>query len=374
MTRLRIGIDVHCIGQRQTGNETYMRNLVERMSAMNLPWDFNFYHTLSASEFPHDGWRGDIHRVTPHRAMLRIPFGFPRVLNRDRVALAHFQYVAPPVCPCPTVVTVHDISYEYFPEYFNPLQRLRMRTLIPLSARRAAAVLTVSEYSRQDIIQRYGIEPERVVVTYNGVSPAFRLLSPEEAMTATARFGFQRPFILGVGNLQPRKNLERLIRAYARLRTAVDCEHDLVLVGQMAWKGHRIQETVERLSIAPFVHLTGYVSEQELVALYNRAALFAYPSTFEGFGLPVLEAMACGAPVLTSNTSSLPEVAGDAAITVDPYDEEAIGDGLRRLLHDEALRTCLRTTGFSQAAKFNWQTAAEQTAAVYARVLEFQKG
>ncbi len=374
MTWPRVGIDVHCIGQRQTGNETYMRNLIERMSAMDLSWDFHFYHTLPASDFPHHGWRGDIHRVTPHSAMLRIPFAFPHVLSRDHIALAHFQYVAPPVCPCPTVVTVHDISYEYFPEYFNPMQRLRMRTLIPLSARRAGAVLTVSEYSRQDIIQRYGIEPERVVVTYNGVSLAFRRLPPEEVNTATARFGFQRPFILGVGNLQPRKNLERLIRAYARLRTAGDCEHDLVLVGQMAWKGHRIQETVERLGIAPFVHLTGYVSEHELVALYNRAVLFAYPSTFEGFGLPVLEAMACGAPVLTSNTSSLPEVAGEAAITVDPYDEEAIGDGLRSLLHDEALRTRLRTAGFSQAAKFNWQTTAEQTAAVYARVLEFQKG
>lgn len=374
MTRPLIGVDVHCIGQRQTGNETYMRNLVECMSAMNLPWDFRFYHTQPAATFPHTGWRGEIGQVKPQQALLRIPFAFPRVLKRDKVALAHFQYVAPPICPCPTVVTVHDISYEYFPEYFNPLQRMRMRTLIPLSARNAAAVLTVSEYSRRDIIERYRISPERVIVTYNGVAPVFRLLAPQEVELATARFGIARPFILGVGNLQPRKNLERLIRAYARLRATGECEHDLILVGQMAWKGHQIHAEVERLGIAAHVHLTGYVSEQELVGLYNRAAAFVYPSTFEGFGLPVAEAMACGAPVLTSNTSALPEVAGDAAITVNPLDEEAIGDGLRRLLQDASLRQRLRADGFLQAAKFNWQTTAAQTAAVYARILDSQKG
>lgn len=374
MTRPLIGIDVHCIGERQTGNETYMRNLVERLSAMDLPWDFRYYHTRPASDFPHQGWRGEISQVWPKPALLRIPLAFPRVLSRDHVALAHFQYVAPPLCPCPTVVTVHDISYEYFPEYFNPVQRMRMRTLIPLSARRAAAVLTVSEYSRRDIIERYGIAPENVIVSYNGVSPAFQVLPAEEVAAATARFDFRQPFILGVGNLQPRKNLERLIRAYARLREAGRTEHDLVLVGQMAWKGHQIQAEVERLGIAAHVHLTGYVSEAELVALYNRAEVFVYPSTFEGFGLPVAEAMACGTPVLTSNTSALPEVAGDAAITIDPLDEEAIGNGLAELLGDGALRARLRTAGFEQARKFNWQATAEQTAAVYARVLDSQKG
>ena len=369
MSRPAIGIDVHCIGQRQTGNETYMRNLVEQYSRMSLPWDLTFYHTLPERQFDSSRWHGTLKQVRPHQALLRIPFAFPHALKRDRIDLAHFQYVAPPFCPCPTVVTVHDISYEYFPEYFNPVQRMRMRALIPMSARRAAEVLTVSEYSRRDIIERYGIAPERVSVTYNGVSEAFCLLPEEETLAATARFGIERPYILGVGNLQPRKNLERLIRAYARLRQKGDCEHDLVLVGQMTWKGHRIQAEAERLGVSRFVRQTGYVSEAELVALYNRAEIFAYPSTFEGFGLPVAEAMACGVPVLTSNTSALPEVAGNAAITVDPFDEEAIGDGLRRLLQDAALRQRLRVDGFVQAQRFNWRTTAEQTAQVYARAL-----
>jgi glycosyltransferase involved in cell wall biosynthesis len=368
-----IGIDVHCIGQRQTGNETYIRNLVEQFSMMPLPWEFIFYHTLPEREFDSSRWRGALRRVRPTQSLLRIPLAFPYYLRRDAVALAHFQYVAPPLCPCPTIVTVHDISYEHFPEYFNPLQRARMRLLIPLSARRAAEVLTVSEYSRRDIIDRYGIPEERVTVTYNGVSEAFHVQSPEEALAATASFKIDRPFILGVGNLQARKNLLRLIRAYARLRDSGDCDHDLFLVGQAAWKGHQIQSEVVRLGITQFVRRTGYVSEEQLIGLYNRAELFVYPSTFEGFGLPVIEAMACGTPVLTSNTSALPEIAGDAAVTVNPYDEDAIGDGLRRLLKDDALRSRLRVAGLLRARDFSWRAVAERTAQAYARALSSRK-
>lgn len=364
-----IGIDVHSIGQRQTGNETYMRNLVEQLSLMSLPWEFIFYHTLPAAQVDNARWRGAVRQVVPAPPLLRIPFGFPRVLKRDRVSLAHFQYVAPPLCPCPTVVMVHDISYEYFPEYFNPLQRLRMRTLIPNSARRAAAVLTVSEFSRRDIIERYAIDPERVLVTHNGVSPQFSRLPPEQAEAGTAHLGIARPFILAVSDLQPRKNLRRLIRAYSRLRRSGQCEHELVLVGQLGFRGHEVREEAERMGVGSQVRQTGYVSQDELVGLYNRADVFVYPSLFEGFGLPVIEAMACGAPVLTSNTSALPEVAGDAAVTVDPHDEEAIGDGLARLLNDRTLRDRLRTAGYQQARRFDWRVTAERTAAVYARVL-----
>jgi len=365
----RVGIDVHAIGQRQTGNETYLANLVAQFAAMSRPWSCVLYHTLPASTLESHGLRGELHRVRPHTPLVRIPISFPYVLARDRIDLAHFQYVSPPISPCPTVVTVHDISYEFFPEYFNPLTRKRMQWLIPRSARRAAHVLTVSEFSRRTIVERYGIPEDRITATPLGTSPVFRRLESNDAQRATARFGLTRPFILAVGNLQPRKNLERLLHAYARLRDESCADMELVLAGQMSWQGNRVQQEAQRLGLLDSVRLTGYVSLEELVGLYNRAHVFAYPSTFEGFGLPVLEAMACETPVLTSNTSSLPEVAGDAALQVDPFDVEAIAHGLKRLVEDSSLRARLTVLGRHQVRRFDWCRTAKATADVYERVL-----
>lgn len=368
--RAQIAIDMHTVGQRQTGNETYIRNLAEQFSTMELPWDFHFYHTLPREKIDASRWAGRVCRLHPHQPMFRIPFSFPLALWRDKIDLAHFQYVAPPFCPCPTVVTVHDISYEYFPEYFHPLQRMRMRTLIPRSARSAAQVITISEFSRKTISERYDIAESRITVTPLGASEAFRRLDETQAYETTKRFGISRPFILGVGNLQPRKNLERLIRAFSRLVRKNGRDLDLVLVGQPAWQEHRIQAEVQRLGIDQHVRFTGYVSEEELVALYNRATVFAYPSIFEGFGLPVIEAMACGAPVLTSNVSSLPEVAGEAAVQVDPLDEDAIRSGLQDMIESPSLLADLREAGRTQAARFSWRSTAESTMRVFEKVLQ----
>ena len=365
----RIALDIHSIGMRKTGNETYVRNLVEQFSRMNAPWTYLYYHTVERDALDTRGWKGELRRLRPHTPLVRIPFSFPWALWRDRASLAHFQYVAPPLCPCPTVVTVHDISYEFFPEYFPVVERKRMQTMIPLSARRAAHVITISEFSRQSIIERYSIPEDRITVTPLGVSPAFRRLHEADALAVTNRFELHRPFVLGVGNLQPRKNLERLIRAFARVCESTGCPHELVLVGPLAWRGHKVQQEAERLGITSRVRQTGYVSEEELIGLYNRAEVFAYPSTFEGFGLPVIEAMACGAPVLTSSTSSIPEVAGDAAVMIDPYDEDEMFDRLEFLIGNPAERDRLRALGVPQAQKFDWRTTAESTVRIYEQVL-----
>ncbi|MCA1971277.1 MAG: glycosyltransferase family 4 protein [Caenispirillum sp.] len=365
----RIALDVHTLGQCQTGNETYIRNLATGLFRLQRPWEIFLYHTRAVTESGLPEGTGTFRRLWPHQPLLRIPLSFPLALWRDKIDLAHFQYVAPPLCPCPTVVTVHDISYEFFPEYFPRLQRERMRMLIPLSARRAAHVLTISEFSRATMVERYGIAAERISVTYLGVAESFRRLAADQAREQCRRFGLDRPFVLGVGNLQPRKNLERLMRAFARLPRRTREDFDLVLVGQPGWQAERIQAEAERLGIAERVRFTGYVADEELVALYNLATVFAYPSLYEGFGLPVLEAMACAAPVLTSSVSSLPEVAGTAALLVDPRDEEAISAGLLKLLTDDALRESLRTAGIARAARFSWQATAQHTAEVFEKVL-----
>ena len=367
----RIGIDIHTIGQRQTGNETYMRNLVEHLSAMESPeTELFLYHTLQAKALPANAWRANLRKVWPHSPFVRIPFSFPLLLQRDQIDLAHFQYVTPPFCPCPTVVTIHDISYEFFPEYFHPLARARMKMLIPGSARRATRVLTGSEFSKREIVDTYRIPEEKISVTHYGVAESFKVISDQaELDRVLQRFGIRQPFILGVGNLQPRKNLQRLLRAYAALRADKAIDFDLVLVGQMAWKAESILEDIDRLGLAGSVSVTGYVSNEELVCLYNRAQIFVYPSLYEGFGLPIIEAMACGTPVITSDVSSLPEVGGDAAIFVNPQDHKAIADAIKRLADDSALREQLREKGLRRASEFTWRRIAEQTATIYRQCL-----
>lgn len=365
---MRIALDVHSIGMRKTGNETYMRNLVEQLSALEQPeMDLHFYHTLPDKAYERRAWRGRVHRLRPHASVLRIPLSFPAALFAHGIDLAHFQYFAPPLCRCKTIVTIHDISYEFFPEYFDPRERACMKLLIPLSGRRAAHVITISEYSRKQLIETYGLREERVSVTYLGVSPDFRRLPEQQARAVTERFGLDEPFILGVGNVQPRKNLIRLIRAYARLRKEKSIPHQLVLVGQAAWKAGEVQDEIARLGVAGAVKTTGYVSDAELVGLYNRAGLFAFPSLYEGFGLPIVEAMACGTPVVTSNVTCMPEVAGDAALMVDPLSEREISQAILRVIDSAPLASRMRSKGLEHCRRFNWRKVAEQTAALYCR-------
>ncbi len=368
---LRIGVDIHAIGARQTGNETYIRNLVENMIETEQQQNnFYLYHTKSdASGTVPQKWCPSIRLVRPHNSLLRIPFGFPYVLKRDKIDVAHFQYVIPPVCPCAAVVMIHDISYEFHPEYFSRPSRMRMQLLIPAAARRSAHVLTVSEYSKRQIVEKYNVPEDKVTVTYNGVSENFRVISDSAQLEKeTLRFGLERPFILAVGNLQPRKNIERLVRVYSRLRKQELIQQDLVLVGQLQFKGHAIMDEIRTNGVENYVKATGYVSESELVALYNRASLFVYPSYYEGFGLPVIEAMACGAPVITSNVSSLPEVAGDSALLIDPASDDELASAILKLANSPEERKKAAERGIAHSARFSWNKAAKQTLAILKEV------
>jgi glycosyltransferase involved in cell wall biosynthesis len=287
------------------------------------------------------------------------------MLHRDRVQAAHFQYVAPPWCPCPTVVSVHDISYESHPEFFPARTRVRMRALVPRTVRSAAAVITISEFSRLDIAERYRVDPARIIVTPLAAAPHFHPLTPGKEQATLDRLGINGPYVLAVGNVQPRKNLVRLLEAFAAVRRRTDLPHRLVLVGRRAYRGDAILARQEALGIASHVLATGFVTDEDLVALYSGADVFAYPSLYEGFGLPVLEAMACVSPVLTSDTTALPEVVGDAAELVDPWSVSVIADALYRLLTTATLRDTLRDRGIRRALEFSWQRLAEQTLAVY---------
>jgi glycosyltransferase involved in cell wall biosynthesis len=274
-------------------------------------------------------------------------------------------YNAPPLLRCPLVLTVHDVSFRLYPEYFSPRVRILLSTLLSFSMRKAKAILTVSECSRRDILRFYPAAMGKVCVIPEAAGP---VIWAKPDLPAARRVTGDRPFLLTVGTTQPRKNLPRLIEAYLQLREERVTDARLVIAGRPGWRTDALARLFANSDHRHDVIFTGYVADSILAALYRECALFVYPSLYEGFGLPVLEAMACGAPVITSNTSSLPEVAGDAARLVDPFSVQSIRAALEDVLRDRHLQEELRGLGKRRASEFSWERTARETLVVYERV------
>ena len=262
-----------------------------------------------------------------------------------------------------TLVTIHDLSYVRYPETFPPQLREYLTTAVPRSVARADHILTDSEWTRKDVIELLGIAPERVTSLHLGVSGAFKPAAVRaERKTLAAKYGIAPgPYILTVGTVQPRKNYERLIEAVDRVRESKDVT--LVIAGRAGWLSDPV---VEAVRVRPHVQLQGFVDDGDLPALYRQAQLLAYPSLYEGFGLPPLEAMACGTPVVASSASSVPEAVGDAGLLHDPLDTDALADALLRALTDDGLRDDLRQRGLARAAEFSWTRSAHEWLAAIA--------
>jgi glycosyltransferase involved in cell wall biosynthesis len=275
------------------------------------------------------------------------------------------NYVLPRAAQVPLVVTVHDLTLLRYPE----LGTKQLRNLVERtrhSVHEAKRVIADSEATRRDVIQLLGAAEEKVRAVPLGCDPEFTPGDVEAARERVMRsFGIDRPYVLHVGTIEPRKNLERLVSAFNRARSRYDLPHLLVLAGSPGWGVRPVRQVVASEGLESIVRFTGAVSREDLLALYRAAALFAYPSLYEGFGLPALEAMACGTPVLASDVSSLPEVVGDAALTVDPADDEALAAAIARALTDGELRRRLRGAGPARARQFTWERCARETLAVY---------
>jgi len=266
------------------------------------------------------------------------------------------------------VATIHDVIPYIYPETSTKLDWLIYRFWLPLAVRRLDAIITDSQQSKEDIVRYLPVKEENVFVIPCAASANYRPLERAEVKATIERYDINFPYILYVGSLESRKNLPRLLEAYNRFHQQFP-KWKLVIVGARKWKFSPIFETVQRLGLQSHVHFTGYVEEEDLPALYNGAELFVFPSLYEGFGLPVLEAMACGTPVITSNSSSLPEVAGDAALLIDPYDVDAIAGAMKQVLSDPALASTMRKKGLDRAQQFTWERTARETLAVYEQVL-----
>jgi glycosyltransferase involved in cell wall biosynthesis len=297
-----------------------------------------------------------------------------RTAQRRGADLLHLPVGVGPIrCSLPYVVTIHDLAVLRFPERFRIWFRNYSRFVLPRLAANAAKIIAVSEASRNDIIEYLDQSPERVVAVPNGVAPGFgpRSRDLDETVAVRQRYGLQADFALTVGSVEPRKNLVRLLRAVSALRRdPATSDVQLVHVGPPGWLNRDVILAHRELGLESAVRFLGYVPTAELPTLYSLARLLVYPSLYEGFGLPVLEAMACGCPVVTSNTSSLPEVAGSAAVLVDPTSTDSIAEGLRRVWSDAALQAKLREMGLVRAGQFSWQRTARETVQVYHSVLE----
>ncbi len=411
MTRpLHIGIDAHSIGARQGGNETYIRNLIIGLSRLDRD---NLYTIYLASRQAAAEWSARFADEAPNFAVrilppptpiVRAPVALAFELRRRPVDLLHVQYTAPPFCPVPVVATIHDLAFEHYPETFTRRGSWQLRLTVRRTARRAARILTVSEFSRQDLLNTYDLPGEKVVVTWNGIEPRFNPInslnslnslnwgpnlaqephsspgSPEgeletenESTRIGAKYGLRGGYLLALGSLQPRKNLPRLIRAYAGLRRhRPELNPQLVIAGRELWLTNEIfRELDAEIGDAPWrsdIVFTGYVPDADLPALYRGASVLVYPSIFEGFGLPPVEAMACGTPVVTSQAGSLGEICGAAARYIDPFDVDSIERGIFDLLTDKAERMRLIGAGIERARQFDWSETAEKTLAVYLAV------
>jgi glycosyltransferase involved in cell wall biosynthesis len=298
----------------------------------------------------------------------------PLELVAGKVDLYHAtNYAVPRTRRAPVVVTVHDLTLLRQPELGTPALR-RLVGRLRRSVSRAARVIADSEATRRDVIELLGVSPDKARVVHLGCDESFGPGDARESRARVAeRFAIEAPYILHVGTIEPRKNLERLLEAFSRACVAAGTAHRLVLAGAQGWGYESVLAKIRTERLEDAVTLTGTVSPEDLVHLYRGADLFAYPSLYEGFGLPVVEAMACGTPVVTADVASLPEIAGDAALLVDPRDVAALADAIARGIGDSALRERLRADGLERARAFTWERCARETLAVYEEVLAAQR-
>jgi len=363
----RIGYDVTSMIGMCTGVGNYTRQLLTHMLAVAGEHDFLLManHQDAVQDVAPSARARPLIRDFPSR-MLWMQTVLPGQLRAAKPDLCHYpNSIAPLHSPCRYVVTIHDMTLSLLPQYHPWRKRLIVRPLIPLIARRATRIITDSEHARADIVRLLRVPPERVVVVPLAAAAIFRPAPADEQARVRARYQLDQPYLLYVGTLEPRKNLVRLIRAWHTLWRRGIIPHQLVLVGGRGWQDAEIYATIAQLNCGNALRLAGYVPTADLPALYSAADAFAFPSLSEGFGLPVIEAMACGTPVLISTAPALRELAGAAALAIDPRDERALTDTLELLLTDAALRADLRTRGLLRAAAFSWDRAARSTLEVY---------
>ena len=369
---MRIAIDARKL--RDYGIGTYVRNLLRHLSRLDSQTEYVLL--CRAADCGSVDELGSNFRAIPEAArpysvseQLRIPMD----LRRERIDLFHApHYVLPPLTTCKAVVTIHDCIHLRFPQYLpNRFAYAYAFSSMWMATHRANRVLTVSEASKRDIQRYFSIADAKIDVIYNAIDERFgETPAPDEVERVRDRYQLNAPYVLYAGNIKPHKNLERLIEAFHALRQDPDLAHvKLLIIGDEISKYAALRRAVHKYKLHKYVRFFGFVPDKTLAVLYRLARVFVFPSLYEGFGLPPLEAMASGTPVITSNVSSLPEVVGDAALLIDPLDATAIADAMRRVLMDSDLREDLRQRGLRRVREFSWERSVRRVREIYEEVL-----
>lgn len=376
---MRVALDAIPLVAAKTGIGHYTNALAEWLARLHPDHQ---YELLSPFDFTFAAGNGTpanlSKRFFPVRAVFRKWWlvGLPAMLQLSPLDVFHgTNYCVPVYAPCPTVVTIHDLSLFVQAHTHEAANVTRGKRRIPLMARRATMIIAPSEWTKRETIAHLGIKPEKIRVIFEAAREGMTPLPLTACQSVLDRHQIKPPYLLYVGTIEPRKNLLTLIRAYDELLRTTTHRPQLVLCGGRGWMCEEVFALVAELKLQDAVRFTGYVADEDLPALYSAAELFLYPSFYEGFGLPPLEAMACGTPVITSNVSSLPEVVGEAGLMHDPNDHRALTQAVAKLLADAQACDHYRRAGLAQAARFSWKRAAHETQAVYDEVFEkWKKG
>jgi glycosyltransferase involved in cell wall biosynthesis len=369
---VRIAIDARKL--RDYGIGTYIRNLVRNLARIDRTTDYVLI--VQPSDVEIASALGDNFRTVPDWSgnySIREQLSIPLDLRREKVDLFHApHYVLPPLTPCKSVVTIHDCIHLRFPQYLpNRLAYVYARSSLWVATHRASRVLTVSETSKRDILRYFRVPESRIDVIYNAIDERLgEAPSETELAEVRERYQLNDPFVLYTGNIKPHKNLERLIEAFHALRRGGLEQVQLLIIGDEISKYPALRRAVHRYKLHKHVRFFGFVPDKTLASLYRLASVFVFPSLYEGFGLPPLEAMAAGTPVITSNVSSLPEVVGNAAILIDPYEPGSIAEAMRRVLTDAPLREDLREKGLARVKEFSWERSVQRVRQIYTEVIE----
>ncbi|MFN8472658.1 MAG: glycosyltransferase family 1 protein [Anaerolineae bacterium] len=365
--RPTIGFDATALRGAKSGVGYYASNLLTHLVQEDDEHDY-----LLLSNRPVEAEAGG-RRLPPRYAFpnrsIWMQMVLPVALRAEQPVLCHYtNFTAPLSSQTPFVVTIHDMTLSLFPRLHPMRQHVVMRPFVPMIAQRAAAIIAVSQSAKSDIVRLLGVPDSKVHVIYEAAAPRFRPVSTVKVADTRERYGLHGRYILYVGTIEPRKNIVRLVEAYARLK-ADGLPHKLLLVGKLGWDYKPLYQRIEDLGLQDDVIFLGYVPSDDLVSLFNLAEVFAFPSLYEGFGLPVIEAMACGTPVVTTEAGSLGEVAGDAALTVNPLSVKELADALTAVVSDATLASTLRQRGLARASQLSWRETARQTIAVYRQAL-----
>jgi glycosyltransferase involved in cell wall biosynthesis len=363
---MRVGIDARLVHYRQAGISQYTLSLLHQLASMDTEDEFIVLRSrkdrsplLAGDSLYHKGlWTPPHHRLEQ--------WLLPVELATVQMDVLHSPDFIPPFRRnCKSVITVHDLNFLLFPDFLTP-ESASYYGQIDQAVRKCDHIIAVSQATKQDVIRLTGAAEDKITVVYEAADPIYRPLDDAKLKAHTRdRFGLNRDFGLFVSTIEPRKNVPTLLRAFRQLLDDYHPDVDLVLGGEKGWLSDQVFDLVEELSLSDRTHFLGRVSSQELLGLYNTAQFLVHPAFYEGFGLPPLEAMACGTPAIVSNTSALPEIVGDAALLVDPHDVDELTVAMWRLLTEDSLREQMRQKGLKRARLFSWQKAARETLEIY---------